>query len=214
MTLKKFTASGVKNLGSFSRYEPSAEAVAKDEHLSNLVKAGVVFARNERGDDLYETVTHNGKDPSNKTFIVVDADGRVVLSINDHGCDKPGIPYRQRLWPIVGSVSHLLEVSGLPKNDIESEYNGLFWNGARIFAEQKEYVTVVTATQARLALFHAGLMDRVKQVVEDAAYEPIRIYFEYAATWERGNPYVQALAIEIGLTDDEIDALFEAAAKL
>lgn len=69
----------------------------------------------------------------------------------------------------------------------------------------------VTAAQARLALLDAGLLDVVTQAATSHPVKAVGIWYEYALKWEFDNPYVQALAIEIGLTDANIVGLFYAA---
>lgn len=73
---------------------------------------------------------------------------------------------------------------------------------------------VVTAAQAKVALWGAGLLDRVTQTASTVEYMPMRLYFENATEWHRGNAYVQALGAELGLDSDTIDDLFRAASKL
>ncbi|EIM25762.1 hypothetical protein [Microvirga lotononidis] len=76
------------------------------------------------------------------------------------------------------------------------------------------FPSVVTAAQAKIALFNGGLLDQVKAVVAAHPYEIVRIWFADANNWERGNPYVQALGVEIGLTDEQMDELFVQASKI
>lgn len=73
---------------------------------------------------------------------------------------------------------------------------------------------VVTAAQAKVALWQAGLLDTVTAAASKAEYMPMKIYFENATEWHRGNPYVQGLAAELGLKDDTLDNLFRQAAEL
>lgn len=71
----------------------------------------------------------------------------------------------------------------------------------------------VTGAQAKIALLRAGLLAQVKTVV--AAYpEEVQIWFSDAQVWERNNPYVLGIGLELSLTDDQVDDLFRAAALL
>lgn len=81
-------------------------------------------------------------------------------------------------------------------------------------APEPPFPSVVSASQAKIALFNAGLLDEVEAAVAAHPYRIVQIWFMDANQWERGNPYVQALGIEIGLDDEEIDALFVAASKI
>lgn len=70
----------------------------------------------------------------------------------------------------------------------------------------------VTTAQCRLALYDAGLLDDVEAMIATHPYPPVRIWFAHAQNWERNNPYVAAMAIELGLTEAQVDDLFRAAA--
>ncbi len=76
---------------------------------------------------------------------------------------------------------------------------------------------VVTMRQARLALAQENKL----QLVEDAIAlipEPdkttISIEWEYASTVERLSPWIDTMASALGMTDVEMDSLFELAATL
>ena len=77
-----------------------------------------------------------------------------------------------------------------------------------------EVPSVVSASQAKIALYNAGMLDQVKALVGAHPYEPVRIWYADANQGERGHAYVQALGAELGLTSDDIDALFQAASLL
>lgn len=74
--------------------------------------------------------------------------------------------------------------------------------------------TSISQAQGMIILFNRGLLSTVRTMVKNHPYEPIRLWFDYAGVWERANPYLNALALELGLTEDQIDDLFIAAAKL
>ena len=73
--------------------------------------------------------------------------------------------------------------------------------------------TRVTMRQARLALLGAGLLDAVTAAVGKAD-KAAQIEWEYAGFVERNTGLVPAMASAIGMTDEQIDALFVAAAAL
>lgn len=77
---------------------------------------------------------------------------------------------------------------------------------------------VVTMRQARRALLDAGLLDQVDAAIAAIADATERkqaaIDWEYATQVERLRPWVQTLGVALGLTDDELDALFVQAATL
>ena len=51
-------------------------------------------------------------------------------------------------------------------------------------------------------------------IIDAFPYETVRIWWRKASYILRGHAYLQALASEVGLTDEQMDGLFVAAAKL
>lgn len=89
-----------------------------------------------------------------------------------------------------------------------------------VFAPPAASVVVpsaVTMRQARLALLGAGLLASV-DVAIDAMDEPTktaaRIEWEYSNELQRSNPLLLSLGPALGLTVEQIDALFIAASAL
>lgn len=71
----------------------------------------------------------------------------------------------------------------------------------------------VTMRQARLALLGAGLLDTVETAIAGAG-PAAKIEWEYAQEVQRAAGLVPAMAIALGMTEAQIDALFIAAAAL
>lgn len=72
----------------------------------------------------------------------------------------------------------------------------------------------VTPYQARMALLGAGLLSTVETVVQQPGNEAAKIAWEYATVIERTSPFITALASAVGLTDEQVDALFHAASSV
>ncbi|AZO54871.1 MULTISPECIES: hypothetical protein [unclassified Mesorhizobium] len=75
----------------------------------------------------------------------------------------------------------------------------------------------VSPAQAEIALFNVDnglLLGIVNAAIEAFPYEPVRIWWRKATYISRDHAYLQALAIEVGLTDEQVEDLFVAAAKL
>lgn len=75
----------------------------------------------------------------------------------------------------------------------------------------------VTMRQARLALLGAGLLDDVEAAIAalpSQQKEAARIEWEYSQEVQRHNGFVSVLAPALGMTDEQTDALFLAAAAL
>lgn len=73
--------------------------------------------------------------------------------------------------------------------------------------------TTVTPRQARLALLQAGLLDDVEAAV-NAAGGATKITWEYATEINRNDALIDTLGVALGLTSEQIDGLFSAAANL
>lgn len=71
----------------------------------------------------------------------------------------------------------------------------------------------VTPSQAKIALFEAGLLDQVDALVAGYPYKPVQIWWANATRFEISNGYLQALGWEMGLSGDQIADLFIAAAN-
>lgn len=75
----------------------------------------------------------------------------------------------------------------------------------------------ITMRQARLALLDAGLLATVDQAIASMSGvegEAARIEWEYAMEVRRDSPLIAALGPALGLTGEQIDALFVAGAGL
>lgn len=70
----------------------------------------------------------------------------------------------------------------------------------------------VTPRQARIALLSAGLLDKAQAAV-DAAGGATKITWEYATEFSRVEPLIDAIGQQLGLSDEQIDALFVYASK-
>jgi hypothetical protein len=73
--------------------------------------------------------------------------------------------------------------------------------------------TTITMRQAQLALLAAGLLDSVDAAIADAP-RAVQVTWATAGTVDRDNPLIAALQPTLGLTDAQLDALFELAATL
>jgi len=76
----------------------------------------------------------------------------------------------------------------------------------------------VTMRQARLALLGAGLLDQIESALaaipDEIQRRTAQIEWEYATEVARDSPWVQQLSATLGLTEEQLDGLFKAAAKL
>ena len=68
-----------------------------------------------------------------------------------------------------------------------------------------------TAAQARLAMFEAGILGQVQSAIEASGDGALQIAWEYGTEWRRDDPRIAAIAASLGLSDDDVDALFVSA---
>lgn len=113
------------------------------------------------------------------------------------------MPYVERIsGSVVGIYSHENSAFGamewLEDNDPE----------VVAFLTPSLIPTFVTPAQAKIILFEESLLDTVEVLIEQHPYRPIKIWWEYASIFERGHPYLNAMALELGLTDEQVDVLF------
>lgn len=112
-----------------------------------------------------------------------------------------------------------------PANDIVTrgpivEVNGVWtqtYTGRDLTAEEKRQDMVVTMRQARLALHQVGklsLVDDAIALIPEPDKSLISIEWEYASTVERTSPWMSTMGAALGLSDDELDQLFETARTL
>lgn len=87
------------------------------------------------------------------------------------------------------------------------------WEAEEITAEARRATMVVSRFQARAALHGAGLLDRVEAALAEA--DPLaRIAWADAQEFRRLSPTMTTLGAALGLTDTQIDALFDQAALI
>ena len=75
-------------------------------------------------------------------------------------------------------------------------------------------VEQVTAYQAKIQLFRSGLYDTVVTTVNTSDNPELKIAWEVATSFERNSPFILALQPELGLTDAQVDDLFQQASQI
>lgn len=73
--------------------------------------------------------------------------------------------------------------------------------------------TAITPLQGRIALKRANLLETVEAAII-AANGETQIWWEYATLWHRAHPVLNALGASLGLSSEQIDALFIAAGAI
>lgn len=88
------------------------------------------------------------------------------------------------------------------------------WNVVEVVPE-KDVPEKVTRFQAKAVLLQAGYLETLEQFVNsDQAPAMVKLAYNEALHFERQSEFVASLAPILGLTDDQIDDLFIAAAKI
>lgn len=112
---------------------------------------------------------------------------------------------------IVAPESFVLEGFNLIASD--TAQFGQLWDGS-VFTDapqEPEPLPNLTMRQFRLGLLSAGLLDDVESAVAAMPGDEgkaARIEFEYAVEVIRTAPLVSALAAVLGITDEQVDALW------
>jgi hypothetical protein len=79
---------------------------------------------------------------------------------------------------------------------------------------KKNNISIVTMRQARLALFQAGKLNEVETAIQNSNDEELKIEWNYATEVPRNWESLIRVANNLGITDAEIDDLFELAKTL
>jgi hypothetical protein len=71
----------------------------------------------------------------------------------------------------------------------------------------------VSPRQLKLALLASGQLDQIEAFVASAD-KSVQISWEYTTEFQRDNPLLNQMAAAFGMTSDQVDTLFRAAANL
>jgi len=181
----------------FGKFSPSQENIEMD---GNPVR-GVIFMRNEAGDDLVDVLNANAHD----FYIAVDEAGRIVSASFD--------PEQIQIdgYDIIG----LDEDFGFTFDENPTAI-GAIWNGEAIVTPP-EPVPVLSPRQLRLQLLAIGKLADVPIVIASLPSpqaQAAEIEWEYATSFKRDHPLIIQFAPILGLSEKETDALWPQAAQI
>ena len=74
--------------------------------------------------------------------------------------------------------------------------------------------TVVSVYQAKMALLQANLYSQVETIVNESNNLALSIAWNNAATWIKDNEFITTLQGSLGLSNNEVDALFTLAESI
>lgn len=159
--------------------------------------------KNEADEDWYAAWAHNPNAPSG-FVIFLDADGVVQTICNHVDQSEPG---NKR-----GLILPDFPTDPQARRAVLGKFFD-FTNGIFVDPPPKA-PPFVTRSQALMALHNAGLLEQVETLIAGHEYLPVRLWFNNALRFERNHAYLQAIAIELELTEQQVDDLFIAASML
>jgi hypothetical protein len=108
----------------------------------------------------------------------------------------------------------LKDVAGLET----TEFNQLVSEGKLTVdpyvAPPKPHASQCTPAQGQMALYQAGHYDAFLQAVTNSNDVPLKIYAQSALKWEISNPHIQSMKSVLGLSDSDVQSLFDLAVTL
>lgn len=72
----------------------------------------------------------------------------------------------------------------------------------------------IRPSQGKIMLHRMGLLESVEAMIQNSPDVELRLFWEYALTWELDNSYIQAMAASIGLTSEDVEAFFTQANEI
>lgn len=194
----KIEAASIKNWGHFYSYTPTTPPPGYEETPS-----GVVFARNDRGEDFYTVIYRLGEGASGRTFMLVDpVDNAVRCSV----LDSPGFspPARTGLPMAANTDWVVLEITGLPPLN----FARWIWDGALEFSEPPAFIKHFLSkkvlwdrmTEAEAEQFDADLIEAPAKMRR--AFDAAQILNDQDGLW----PAFEA-AIRNRVSDERADEL-------
>lgn len=121
------------------------------------------------------------------------------------------------------SIIRLSDGACIPSDNTNADYKSyLAWMDSGNTPQESDApttprITKVTMRQARLALLGAGKLPAVNEAIaamQGAQGEAARIEWEYSQEVQRDRGLVSALSSQLGMTEEQLDALFTAAAAI
>ena len=88
-------------------------------------------------------------------------------------------------------------------------YNGTEWVAPPVYTPQE-----VTRFQAKAVMLQQGILDSVEQAVDASSDALLKLAWDEALTFERQSPALATVADTLGLTEQQLDDMFTAAAQV
>lgn len=116
-----------------------------------------------------------------------------------------------------GISSPVVTLKAEDKDNYTYPQDGWYWfdtfeEALAFFADQSK--GSITMRQARLALLNEGLLTTVDEAIANSTDEVLKVEWEYATEVRRDWSSLIAMAISLGMTEEQLDDLFIKASKL
>ena len=72
----------------------------------------------------------------------------------------------------------------------------------------------ITPTQGRIQLSRMGILAQVVSIIETSADEELKVYWEYALSWDLDNKHILSMSNLLGMTEVDLDNFFIEAEKI
>lgn len=66
----------------------------------------------------------------------------------------------------------------------------------------------ITPTQGRIQLSRMGILPQVVSIVETSTDEELKVYWEYALSWDLDNKHILSMSNLLGMTESDLDDFF------
>lgn len=72
----------------------------------------------------------------------------------------------------------------------------------------------IKPSQGKIMLHRAGLLSQVEFMIEQSNDVELKLFWEYALSWELENSYIQSLATVLGMNRTDVEEFFVAASQI
>ena len=91
---------------------------------------------------------------------------------------------------------------------------GYTWNGTEWVAPPVYVPQQVTAFQGRAQLMNIGLLTQAESIVVASTDQMLKLAWTHAIYWDRNSPMLQSMGTALGMSSQDLDDLFIAAAQI
>ena len=93
-------------------------------------------------------------------------------------------------------------------------YNPEVYNEYLADKNKVQVPPIITPRQIRMQLTNSGLRETVESIINSSTDFELKDWWEYSLDYDRGNSILIAFATQLGLTEEQVDAMFIEASRL